>query len=207
MSKRRSFSNEVQDRLIRNTNWVSDVPMGFQARYLPGVTPTAESRDGRGAPIWDIFCQERGGVVRALGLKIGQGKPSSHGTVSVTTGTMAHCEAILNAAFSGTPMRQVCYLWDKEACQWWVTEFDLSEIAAIRVAYAAKGQGNRSGDKSGVLICNATRSYTSKKSGQETVYEYTSLTVNAAANGVAFRKIADLHDYDWQANAPWYVYG
>ena len=115
---RSAFSASILDLLVEGTPFTRDVPLGFQSRTLPGVTPAHEygtsgkgTGKGRGAPVLDVYSDSyeiAPGIVgeASAGFKIGKTAKLPTAPV-VTTGNPSHVDAVIEAAKSGTPLAMI----------------------------------------------------------------------------------------------------
>jgi len=204
---RRNGSNPAIQELLSGPyghGWTTDVPLGFQARVMPGVTPARESAGGRGAVFFDVFKGEGAGYGRALSLKIDDGTKKglgSFGTVTLTVGTFAHCQAVINAAESGRPLPVLVLVRIVDGWAW--AAFDVSDILALNgIDRPHEGQGKGRGcGKAGVLMGTKVQR---SKAGK--IYEYVSLSVNLKGNGIEWGKISTLDGFDWAQHSAAYWY-
>ncbi len=191
---RGQFSSDVMDRMVGRDGWTRDVPLGFQRDIFPGITPARESVGGRGAVYFDVWRRTQVGgllVDQAAGFKVVTDLKKNN-TMILTKGTLAHVEAIAEAASSGAYPLPVIVLSARND-QWIATSFDLCKLVREHgIQRATEGQGKGRG-KANVVSYGETIQTTRKKdkSGgiREYKYNYLYLQVNIASADLDYQVV------------------
>jgi hypothetical protein len=194
-----SRANLVIDRMIGlrlaqhpSEDWTRDVPSRVQRSILgDDITVAAESDDGRGAPILDLYgvIPFPGGmtvdVVVSVKTTGGKGRKTGR-TVVFTTGTDRHISGIIARMMDPTVFIPVCFAHLNETTNQWVqVDFDAAEV--VRALLNEDGAGdydgvspfmNATGER-GVPAVVRTRTQTYKpRVGPEVVYQYDQIRFN-----------------------------
>jgi len=215
---RNTFSNRTLTGLILGSNWTRDVPLGFQARTIPGVTPAHEfgtdgkgSGDGRGATVFDVWRKTEigGGIVveQAAGFKVYSKKDLPTAPV-ITTGTNKHIEAVVKAVEDGTPIPLIILVNIKGTDRWFAACYDLADLVSkFGIQQATKGRGKGRGQGKAVVVgTKAQNQRYTPKFGAEKIYhyEYIYLAVNIKVAGVEWVEV-DIDTFDWEAHVGTYL--
>lgn len=194
-----SRANLVIDRMIAlraashpAEEWTRDVPSGVQNKVLgEEITVAAESDDGRGAPILDLY-----GVIPlvagmtdevTISVKTTGGKGRKTGrTVVFTTGTDRHIAGIISRLLDPACHIQVTFAHLNESTGQWVqTDFDAGLV--VRALLDEDGPGNydgvspamrASGEKGVCMVVRSRQQTYTPKRGPEVVYVYDQIRFN-----------------------------
>ena len=151
------LANEIVDQMVerrRQTHpgevWTRNVPLAVQRRLFPNVTGIAyESDNGRGAVAMDLYGKVpvgRAGVLIeevCVSVKSSAGAGRKHGrTASLTAGTMAHIQNIVEALRDDATDYPVVFAHQNVTDGQWVqTFFDAGKVLR-EVAGMAQYEGN-----------------------------------------------------------------
>jgi len=193
-----SRANEVIDGMISqrmvchpNETWTREVPFFIQRAILgSGVTVAAESDDGRGSPVLDLYGRRAGGGVvadMAISVKTTAGRGRKTGRTAIfTTGTELHVSSIIRRMMEPTCSIVVLFAhYDETAERWVQTDFDAADV--IRRMAVADGPGDYDGyspamvatGQRGIGVVVRTRQQTYKpRRGPEVVYTYDQIRFN-----------------------------
>lgn len=192
-----SFSNETLDSMLSTLGqgWTRDVPLGFQARIFPGITPAHEGTGrGRGAAVFDVWRETVIGglkVEQAASFKITQGDRPPRAP-AVSKGTDRHIESVI-AGMMENPLGLICLHHNPADNSWKFCALELSALLAdhgIESATVGRGKGKGSGK---VLTVGDS----SVRSPAGATYTYTVLSVNVKAAGAEWRDLDDPIGWDF----------
>ena len=198
MSRRSAFETALCNYLNRY-GW-SAPSLRVQVAAFPGVTPAHSSGGkGRGAVVIDVEKVDDSSGIRlayVAGLKAG---PDRKSTVTITTGTGSHVDAVVKAAESGLSIPVIIVAANTTITESVIVDHGTISVAVVNVGdmirkhgveRRTEGQGKGRGIGAPIAWGVKLQKATSGK-----VYEYVSLQANLAACGVKWETMSTLDEF------------